>query len=380
MESQISQKKGSTISESLLAKVAMHTDGLIIISDHNDRIVWVNQSLMKRTGYELHELKGQRPGNIFRGPATDPDTAKAIDQAYREKTEYECEILNYTNEGEPFWVHLTMNPIENSDYFISVGKDITDRKEKQQKIKQAQLEAEKNARDKQDIISVLSHDMKSPLTSMLGSIDILKEMGLNQEQLEVLDMMELASNNMLRLVNNMLEMSKIESDSLSITPEGCNLKTLFDEVTAPLKMQAQTVGTTMHRECDEELDKEVLIDPVRFSQVINNIVSNGIKFTEKGTIDIVLKALNQEDSHIAIQLEIHDDGCGIAGNEQKKIFKKFEQADHSSKSQYTGTGLGLTITQHIVKKMGGRIWLESTHNEGTSVYVKLPLRISKELE
>lgn len=376
MKSQVSAKNGSAISESLLAKVALYTDGLIIISDQHDRIVWVNESLMKRTGYQLHELKGKRPGNIFRGAATDPDTAKAIDRAYRRNKEYECEILNYTKGGEPFWIHLTMNPIEGSDYFISVGKDITDKKEKQRRIKQAQLEAEKKAREKQDIISVLSHDMKSPLTSMLGSIDLLKGNNLKKEQVQVLDMMELASNNMLRLVNNMLEMSKIESDSLSITPKDCNLKTLFDDVTGPLTLQAQTVGTIIHRECDEELDKEILIDPVRFSQIINNIVSNGIKFTDQGTIDIILRSLSQENNHIAVQLEIHDDGCGIAGDEQKKIFKKFEQADHSNKSKYTGTGLGLAITQHIVNKMGGRIWLESTHNEGTSVYVKLTLKVS----
>lgn len=366
-----------SVDANLLAKVALYTDGLIIISDSQDHILWVNQSFIERTGYTLDELQGKKPADVLRGSKTNSKVATEIDKASKEGAEFEGEILNYTKDGEPFWLNLTMNPIKGeegeTDYFISIGKEITARKQKEKQLKKSKERAERIASEKQDIISVLSHDIKSPLTSIIGSIDLLKDESLSHDQLELLNIMMDASKNMERLVENMLEMAKIESGDFPIFPKTINLHELLNEIINPLKVQAHSSENELTLAVDDNLKGDFKVDPLRFSQVINNLVSNAIKFTDNGKIEVTVTEVDSTPRKSDINIEVKDTGCGISKEAQQKVFAKFKQADQSVSQKYGGSGLGLTITRYIVYKMDGDIRLKSQLGEGTSFYIDLTL-------
>lgn len=369
----------SSVSTDLLAKVALYTDNYVIISDRQDRIIWINDSLVEKSGYSLEEIKGKKPGEVFRGEATDPDVAEAIDEAYRRGKEFECDIINYNSEGEPFWVNLAVNPVQGPggaiEYYISIGRDITLQKKRSRKVEEARQKAEQMAREKQKIVSILSHDIKSPLSSILGSIDLLRDLVEGEDASQLLDVMHIASDNMMNLVKNMLEISRIEAGKFAINAEPADLKQLVLTTIQPLRVQANTTNNELVLEFDEALEGKYLIDPIRFSQLVNNLVNNAIKFTTDGRIRLVLKKLDGTGGSTRIRMEVHDTGSGIARDKQEAIFSRFNQAGASTEQKFEGTGLGLTIAKHIVEEMNGAIWLESDIGEGTTFFVEGELQV-----
>lgn len=373
----IPSQKRSSISDSLLAQVARYTDGLVIISDINDDILWVNQSFKERTGYSLEEIKGKKPREVLRGPDTNSGAADGIDTAFLEGSRYECEILNYTKGREPFWLHLAMNPVTNEEgqveYYVSIGNEITERKKKEQELNEAKERAEKIASEKQDLVSVLSHDIKSPLTSIVGAMELLQAEDPSDDQQELLDVMQMAADNMQKLIDNMLGIAKIESGEFAISPREVDLHQLILEIVEPLKVQAQSSNNVLSLDFDDSLEGHFQVDPLRFTQLLNNLVTNAIKFTKDGTIKVIVNERAKSRDGSEIQIEVRDTGCGISEESQDKIFSKFKQADRSVENEYGGSGLGLTISKYIVDKMEGDISLESELGEGTSFYINLSL-------
>jgi len=319
----------SSINDNLLAQVARYTDGLVIVSNLADEILWVNKSFVERTGYSLREVKGKKPREILRGPDTNSEAAEGIDQAYQQGTAYECELLNYTKEGEPFWLHLAMNPVTGDDdnvkHFISIGHEITQRKKKEQELKEAKDRAEKFAREKQDIISILSHDIKSPLTSITGSIELLKAEDPRDDQLELVKVMQMASRNIEKLIGNMLGIAKIESGEFAISPEEVNLHQLVREIVEPLKVQAQSSGNELILKFDGNFKGNYQIDPLRFSQLLNNLLSNAIKFTDDGKITVIVNEMEKIQDGSEIQIEVRDTGCGISEESRKRFFQNLNK-------------------------------------------------------
>lgn len=378
----LSNDRTISISDQLLAKVAEHTDGYITISDVDDRIVWVNKSLINRTGYTLEELVGRKPGEVFRGPDTDLEKAELIDQAFEDGNEFEGDILNYTKDGEPFWIHLTTNRICDIDgigeFYICLGADITEKKKYQEQIEQALSKAERINKEKQQLLSVLSHDIKSPLNSITGVLDLLSNdtNTLSDGQNELLDVIRMAADSTIRLVDNMLSMAKIESNKFTISPRKVDLSALLQEVITPLRLQAEVGGIKLSTRIDPGLYGFWNIDPIRFSQLINNLVSNAIKFTEEGSIEVVLKKLETDPSthETIILLKVKDTGIGMKEEVQQKIFSDFEQADLTVEQKYGGNGFGLSICKTIMDKMNGTISVESKEGEGAAFYLRFPVK------
>lgn len=377
--------KIQTVDERLLARVPMYSDSYIIISDDLDRIIWVNNSFLEQTGYALSEIRGRQPAEVFRGKGTDPHDAEAVDAAFKRGERYQGEILNYTRNGEPFWIHLTVNPVFDEQQqvcnYVSIAKNITARKKHEKEIKKAKEHAEKVSAEKSRIFSALSHDIRTPLASLRGSLDLLVDEVEDTEQHELLDVMQQASDNMLRLLDDMLELSRIEAGRFSIVKKEIDLQKIVRNVARTFRPQASEKKVSLKVVYDERLPERLMGDQARINQVLANLVSNAVKFTDQGAVRMIVRMQGGTDKLVTVQLEIHDTGIGIPQVLQDKIFESFNQGSEEITRTYGGTGIGLAIARYIVEHMDGEIWLDSEPGQGTSFFVRLPLdKVTEESE
>ena len=239
------------------------------------------------------------------------------------------------------------------------------------KLLEAINNAEEANRTKSEFLANMSHEIRTPMNAILGFSEILQETITSGVQKQYLDTIINSSRNLMKLINDILDLSKIEAGRIDISPEPVNLKRVFYEIEKIFEIKIKDKQLDFIIEVDENLDKYWLFDETRIRQILFNVVGNAIKFTDKGYIKII--------SHLEIEpntnkkniiLCVEDSGIGIAEEHQKRIFESFYQVSSKSGKKYEGTGLGLAITMKLIKAMNGEIMLESKTNEGTKFTIK----------
>ena len=374
--------KDQEIDQEILALVPIFSDSYIIVSDNRDRILWVNDSFLNQTGYTLEDIKGRKAAQVFRGESTDPHDAEEVDRAFQHGEGYKGEILNYTREGTPFWIHLTINPILDEQgkviNYVSIAKNITERKKREQALKEAKEHAEKVSTEKSRIFSALGHDIRTPLASLRGSLDLLLDDVKEENQHELLEVMQGASDNMLRLLDDMLELSRIEAGRFNIVKKEINLRKIVDMVARTFQPQAREKEVSLKVAYDERLPEVMIGDGARINQVLANLVSNAVKFTDHGGVRIITRMQGQTDDSVNVQMEVHDTGIGIPQTLQEKIFENFNQGSEEITRTYGGTGIGLAISRYIVERMDGEIWLDSEPGNGSSFFIRFSLDLNSD--
>jgi PAS domain S-box-containing protein len=243
--------------------------------------------------------------------------------------------------------------------------DITDRKNFEKEIITAKEQAEKANKLKSDFLANISHETRTPLNSIIGMCEILKEPPINKDQQHYISILKNASENLLFLINDLLDLSKVESDNFNIHKEAFNIKDILVETTNALKIKANS--KSLYLKTDFSLEEKILIGaPHRIKQIINNIIDNAIKFTPKGGINFKVRTKLLNNKKVKILFEITDTGIGIPKEKIKSIFNKFVQADPTTIRNYEGTGLGLAITKKLIDLMNGKITVKSDLNKGST--------------
>ncbi|MBX2975670.1 MAG: response regulator [Ignavibacteriaceae bacterium] len=279
------------------------------------------------------------------------------------------------------WMYCVGNPFYNLKKefsgFIGVSVDITERKELETELLNAKQSAESADRAKSLFISNMSHEIRTPLNGIIGLTDLLAETKLDLEQRELLNMSKQSANLLLSLLNNLLDVSKMEFGKEKVVNHQFNLVNAIEEVIDPFIVQASAKKIFVEKDVENITQKKLVGDKAKIQQILNNLLSNALKFTESGTIK--LKVFN-ENGHSTDKSLFHfvvsDTGIGIPENQHQKVFESFTQVDPTSTRKYSGTGLGLAIVKRLVDLLEGKIDLKSKLGEGSEFHVALPLVIN----
>lgn len=233
--------------------------------------------------------------------------------------------------------------------------------------------AEETGRMKSQFLANMSHEIRTPMNGVMGMLQILNETPLSQEQEEYTKVAINSAASLISLVDDILDLSKMEAGKLTIEHIGYDVRTTVENVTESLYEGAYSKGLELSCLFDPEVPTQIMGDPTRLRQILNNLIGNAIKFTPKGEVIVHIGTSKTQDNQCMLRFEVTDTGIGISSEKLANIFQSFVQEDGSTTRQYGGTGLGLTITKNLVEQMGGQIRVKSDRGKGSSFYFTLPL-------
>lgn len=365
-----------------LAVVAEKTDNAIVITDAKGKIEWINEGFSRITGYTLEEVKGRTPGEVLQGSETNPETKKFIGEQLRQRNSFRTEILNYSKTGHKYWVELSIQAIYdnkgNLTNFIAVESDITERKKYESELQHAKEKAEEASRVKQEFMAVVSHEIRTPLNAIMGMTNLIQKTSLSPLQSDYISTVQISADNLQGIINSILDFSKIEAGKMSLQKIPFNLKKILQNIISSNEFRAEQKGIGLFLKFDEKLNATLLGDPIRLSQVLLNLVSNAIKFTDIGKIIIEARVVTKMNNALVVEFNVIDTGKGISPEKHKLIFESFTQEDSSISRKYGGTGLGLSISKQLVELMGGDLRVKSELGEGSTFSFVVGFPISQE--
>jgi len=358
-----------------LIKALEQSSNVIVITDINGNIEYVNPAFEKLTGYRVDEAIGKNP-RILKSGYHDNEFYKILWNTIKSGAVWEGEFLNLKKDGTKFWEAATITPVKNEKNeivnFICVKEDITKRKELIDLLNIAKEKADEANRLKSEFLANMSHEIRTPMNAILGFTDILLEEEKDENKKEYLKLIKQSGNNLLNLLNDIIDFSKIESGKIEIEYREFNLKHLLSHIYNMFKIKAEEKKIDLQLIIDDNVPDNIFLDELRLNQIIVNLVSNAIKFTEKGDVKIHCKI---EDNNLTIS--VSDTGIGIPYEKIAKIFNPFEQGDASISRKFGGTGLGLAITKKLIELMKGKIKVTSKENEGSIFTIQLKVEKAK---
>jgi len=264
------------------------------------------------------------------------------------------------------WSTILVNKEDGTiDYIASIGIDITQKKEEEKLLIQAKKTAEKANQTKYLFLANVSHEIRTPLNGMIGLTQLALDTNLTSIQKDYLQKALKSSNNLLHIIDDILDYSKIEAEKLKIINSTFYLSECVSDLVDIFHYQSSLKKLDLQFEIDSSIPNELIGDQVRLTQVLTNLVSNSIKFTSKGYVCVMMNLIKKEDTHITIEFLVKDSGIGISEENQKTLFEPFEQLDGSTTKKFSGTGLGLMISQKLVTLMNGTISLTSEEKKGS---------------
>lgn len=361
-----------------------HLDDPIVTIDADGVIRSANPALERVLGYSTAEVRGQNFSLLL--PETNRSEHDEYFQRYLRTREADIidkgrEVFGQHKSGElvPLALRISEVPLEGEEsQFIGTLHDLRDRNRLIEKLTQARADAERANEAKSAFLATMSHEIRTPLTGMLGMLELLSLSRLDNEQRATLDTAWDSSRNLLRIVNDILDWSKIEEGKLELAPRPTSIQNLLQEVVNTYSRVASIRALTLWQHSDVRLGTAYIVDPLRLSQVLNNFVSNAIKFTQSGEVELRAELVERFDNSDRIRFSVKDTGPGIRADVQSQLFQRYRQESADTARMYGGTGLGLAICRLLGDLLDGQIGLQSELGKGSTFSITLTLPVSED--
>ncbi len=381
-QQQLRTALGSQVSDSnhleMLSLVISKTKNAISILQPGGTIIDVNAAFVQMTGYTPAEAIGQPLCNLLFGAHSDHVAVDAYRHALEAGEELTQDILRYRKDGQTYWVESNLIPVRDGEgdvsQWILIDTDITRRRETEEALRAAKETAEKNNRLKSEFLANLSHEIRTPMNAIIGMTDMTLATDLSDRQREYLQTVRSSSEALLNLLNDVLDLSKIEAGKIAMEQIDFDLREAVQDTIRTLAVKANEKGLTLSSQLADDLPRTVCGDPTRLRQVLLNLIGNAIKFTQQGGVTVVAEPQSHRGDEIVLHFAVQDTGIGIPPEKLDEIFQAFQQGDASTTRRFGGTGLGLTISSELVRLMHGRIWVDSTQGAGSTFHFTVQVR------
>ncbi len=344
-------------------KRAMDEVAHILITDGEGTITYVNDKYCKLTRYSREELIGQN-NRIFK---SDYHPKEFFENMYKELNKghtFKAKFKNKAKDGTYFWMDATIIPFLNEKnipyQFLAVRFDITD------KINEVEL--------KEEFLADISHEIRTPLHGLLSMVDLLSETSLNKDQTEYLNHIKETSNHLGNLVNDLLDIFKMDSGKLQFESIPVDIRQLVISMVEIFRFNEKKARIKFFHLIDENIQGYYLGDPTRLRQILYNLMGNASKFTEKGSVTVQVQMIGEEDDYQYVEFKVTDTGIGIPLEKQEAIFDKFIQSEVKDTRLYGGTGLGMNIVKNLIQLLEGNYSLKSKKGKGTTFMFTLPFK------
>jgi len=368
----ITERKKAQEQLTLLSLVASSTTSGVIINNKEGKVEWVNKAFENITGYSLEEAENKRLGDVLKGELTDISIIQKSRELSKNKQSFEVDLLVYRKDGQPLWISVINSVILDSkgtvDKYIEVIIDITAKKKAEIELIAAKEEALQLNRAKDMFISVMSHEIRTPLNAVIGMSHLLLDDNTVEIQKENLGILKFSAENLMTLINNVLDFTKIETGNIELEKAEFDLNELVQSITSSMQFSAGEREIYLKHTIDKAIPEVLVGDRTRLCQVLLNLVGNAVKFTEKGGITIDVSVIEQTARNVKIRFAVTDTGIGIANDKINTIFESFKQAESDTSRKYGGTGLGLAITKRLIELHDSRINVDSVPGVGSTFW------------
>jgi len=365
--------------EAILTKLSMALEqslSSVMITDLNANIEYINQAFVNSTGYSREELIGQKP-SLLKSGKTSRSTYDELWASLLAGNAWQGEVINVNKQGEEFIELTWISPIRQNDgtitHYLGVKEDITERKKKDALLIAAKEKAEKLAKTKSQFLANMSHEIRTPMNAIIGFSELALFDEIPTETRTYLQDINVAANHLLTILNDILDLSKLEAGRMNIIPAPFHLNDLMTSLHNLFFIAAQAKGLGLSFNIDNNIPDKLIGDSVRLRQVLINLLGNAIKFTKQGSVTLSISLQQLTTTEARLLFSVVDTGIGISAEQQEKLFKPFSQAEDGFSRSYEGTGLGLVISQELMQLMDTSISLVSNLNLGSCFSFELAL-------
>jgi len=357
-------------------------DYAIVMLDAQGRVISWNEGAKRIHGYTANEIIGKSASQFYAEDECEDGKLEQVLESARATGRLEDEGWRVCKDGTRFWANVVLTALYDTNGqlrgFSKVTRDITDRKRTDEELLAAKEAAEDASIAKSQFLANMSHEIRTPMNGVLGPMGLLLDSKLTGQQRELTEIARSSAESLLGIINDILDLSKIEVGKLDIEPIPFQLLMAVEETASMMAGRAEEKGLDLIVRCPPEVPRAVVGDPGRIRQVLANLVSNAIKFTAQGHVLINIENEAQTAGEVTLCFTVEDSGIGIAPDKIEHVFGRFNQADTSTTRRYGGTGLGLSISRQLVELMGGEIGADSTPSEGSKFWFRLRLPLQSD--